>query len=118
MSYVIMKDLYLKGVGYGSSFVAETYHDFGYVGMMFGSIVIGLLIALFTRMLTAKHILVIAAALIMARMMLFIPRASTIAFIIDTFSPANIFTVLVIFGLERVMRSYFERKRNQHKQEL
>ncbi|WP_262587933.1 O-antigen polysaccharide polymerase Wzy family protein [Staphylococcus sp. IVB6181] len=118
ISYVIMKDLYLKGVGYGSSFVAETYHDFGYVGMMFASLIIGILIALFTRMLTAKHIMFIAAALIMARMMLFIPRASTIAFIIDTFSPANIFTVIVIFGLERVLRPYLNRRRNHRKQEL
>lgn len=64
-------------------------------------------------MLTAKHIIVIAIALIMARMTLFIPRASTIAFIIDTFSPANIFTAIVIFAGERVLRPYLIRKRKK-----
>lgn len=113
ISYVIMKDLYLKGVGYGSSFVAESYHDFGYFGVIFGSIIIGLLIGCFTRMLTARHIIVIAMALIMARMILFIPRASTIAFIIDTFSPANIFTALVIFLGERILRPYLNKDKGE-----
>lgn len=113
ISYVIMKDLYLKGVGYGSSFVAELYHDFGYAGIILGSMIIGLLIGWFTKMLTSKHIIVIAIALIMARMTLFIPRASTIAFIIDTFSPANIFTAIVIFAGERVLRPYLNRRRKK-----
>src|SRR5690606_3586624 len=44
ISYLIMPTLYLAGIGYGSSYIAELYADFGYFGIIFGSLFYGLLI--------------------------------------------------------------------------
>lgn len=106
ISYLVMPQLYLKGVGYGSSYVAELFHDFSYIGLILGSILIGILIALFTKLASSGKVLFVLIALMMIRKLLFIPRASTIAFVIDTFSPINIFTILVIFGFAYILKKF------------
>ena len=42
MSYVVRDD-YLDGHGYGSSFILETYADFGYIGMILFALLIGVM---------------------------------------------------------------------------
>lgn len=106
ISYLAMPQLYLKGVGYGSSYVAELFHDYSYIGVILGSIFIGILIGQFTKLATSSKVLYVLIALLMIRKLLFIPRASTIAFVIDTFSPVNIFTILFIFGLAIILKKF------------
>lgn len=106
ISYLIMPDLYERGVGYGSSFIAEWYHDLGMFGVIIGSFLVGVLMVIFTKMFSAKSVLTVTVALLMMRMTLFIPRASSIAFIIDTFSPVNILGVGLILSLYVVLRHF------------
>ena len=106
ISYLIMPDLYERGVGYGSSFIAEWYQDLGMFGVIIGSFLVGVLMVIFTKMFSAKSVLTVTVALLMMRMTLFIPRASSIAFIIDTFSPVNILGVGLILSLYVVLRHF------------
>ena len=106
ISYLIMPALYQRGVGYGSSFIAEWYHDLGMFGVILGSFLVGVLMVVFTKMFSAKTVLTVTAALLMMRMLLFIPRASSIAFIIDTFSPVNILGVGLILSLYVVLKHF------------
>lgn len=106
ISYLVMPEVYLKGVGYGSSYVAELYHDCSYIGLILGSVLIGILIGLFTKLAASSQVLYVLLALIMIRKLFFIPRASTIAFVIETFSPINIFTILFILGFTYILKKY------------
>ena len=49
MSYAAMGDSYLEGHGYGSSFILETFFDFGWLGVVLGALVFGFLTILLVR---------------------------------------------------------------------
>lgn len=49
VTYKVMPYNYLAGIGMGTSYIAEAYHDFGYVGLCLVNMLYGLLIALFQR---------------------------------------------------------------------
>lgn len=101
ISYIIMPDLYLKGVGYGSSYVAELFHDLGFIGLIIGGILTGYLIQIFSKMMGSKSFYLIFLSLIIIRSLFFIPRASWVAYIVDTFTPINViaFIVIIIFSV-------------------
>lgn len=99
MSYLIMPDLYIRGVGYGSSYMAELFHDFGWIGLIIGGMLFGIIIGKFTLEFNNKSIFIVLIVLMMTRAILFVPRASTVYFIINTFIIENIVGVIVIFSL-------------------
>lgn len=47
MSYAALGDTYLEGHGYGSSYVLETYFDYGWIGMALFSLLLGFLMIYF-----------------------------------------------------------------------
>ena len=49
LSYYTDRDYYLQGHGWGSCYVAENYHDWGYAGVILGGIAYGVLISLYGR---------------------------------------------------------------------
>ncbi|SUA57969.1 O-antigen polysaccharide polymerase Wzy family protein [Oligella urethralis] len=109
ISYLIMPDLYLKGVGYGSSYIAEWYHDFGWAGVFIGNFGLGLLLYALTKMLYGRSLVLVFLSLLMTRMMFFVPRASSVAFLIDAFSPINLFAMFLIGFSVLVFAPYCKR---------
>lgn len=97
ISYLIMPDLYLRGVGYGSSFLAEMYSDFTYVGVVVGSFVYGLLLNIINRLYYYKNVLFVTLAFMITRELLFTPRATTLYFLVNVFSPTKILGEGVVF---------------------
>lgn len=77
--YRIPKD-YLNGRGMGSSFVAEAYHDLGYIGIVLFSFIYGLILR-FCSKYNEKSILVKAVILIILSNILISPRAGVDGFI-------------------------------------
>lgn len=74
MSYVILRDRYLSGQGVGSSFVFENYLDWGYIGIILFSLVLGGLLILFVYLLK-KSILIRTVVLVCLTSIFFAPRA-------------------------------------------
>ena len=85
ISYLVMPNLYLMGVGYGSSYIAELYNDFGYLGVAIGSVIYGVLIGKFTTWFQAKNILLVLITLMMLRSFLFTPRSFSFAIVFSQF---------------------------------
>ena len=74
MSYVIKRDDYLNGHGWGSSYLLENYIDFGFIGVVVFSVILGALFLLFTYWLR-KNIMLRVLVLMSLTSIFFIPRA-------------------------------------------
>ncbi|PHG53211.1 O-antigen polysaccharide polymerase Wzy family protein [Bacillus wiedmannii] len=98
VSYVLSPNRYLNGWGYGSSYVAELYKDFSYVGIIIGNFILGIILGLMNK-LFRTGILGAWMCLSMTRLLLYAPRDTFTSFIVSTFSLINILTVfLILFG--------------------
>lgn len=95
VSYLAIPDVYVRGSGYGSSFVAELYVDLGYPGVFLGSVVVGGLTALFTAML-GWGLVARLAALLMIRQLFFIPRGSFTGFLVNAFDLYNLIALVAL----------------------
>lgn len=96
ISYTLDPYRYKNGWGYGSSYIAELNFDFGILGIIIGNIVLGMLLASMTRLFT-KGILGAWLCLNITRAILYAPRSSFSAFIVDTFNLINLITIFIIF---------------------
>ncbi len=79
MSYVA-KDDYLEGHGWGSSYLLETFADWGYLGIIIASILFGMILILMMLALR-KGILLRAITLVGLTSLYFVPRAETTGWI-------------------------------------
>ncbi|MCI6383052.1 MAG: O-antigen polysaccharide polymerase Wzy family protein [Fusobacterium mortiferum] len=77
ISYFIIPKLYVLGHGKGSNYIAELYHDFGYLGVGFFNLILGYFMVILTR-IKVLNILRIALYFLMVKMLIFIPRGSFI----------------------------------------
>ncbi|WP_033827563.1 O-antigen polysaccharide polymerase Wzy family protein [Bacillus andreraoultii] len=99
ISYLIMPTLYLSGVGYGSSFIAELFVDFSYLGVFIGSMIYGSILFILMYILRNSNLILITFALLMTRQILFAPRGAALAFLVSAFSTSKILAVgIIIFG--------------------
>ena len=80
ISYLIDKYKYLNGHGYGSSYLLEGYADWGYVGALILSIILGIVLVRMFYLL-GKNRLLDVILLYMITNMFFIPRAEFTMFI-------------------------------------
>lgn len=97
ISYTVKPLEYLNGHGEGSSYVAEAYQDFGYIGICVINAMLGIFMALFNKIYKIHPIL--TAALFMSfHIMFFIPRASLDYLITYIFNLTAIGGTIVILG--------------------
>ncbi|MBT2616775.1 MULTISPECIES: O-antigen polysaccharide polymerase Wzy family protein [unclassified Bacillus (in: firmicutes)] len=96
VAYILSPSRFINGWGYGSSYIAELYKDFGYYGIVIGNFIVGIILALMTR-LFRKGVLGIWMCLSMTRLILYAPRDTFTSFIVSTFSLINFLTLFVIF---------------------
>lgn len=98
LSYLFMPESYLSGHGTGTSYVAELYHDFGYIGVFLGSILYGWLSA---KTDTYKPGMLIrrSCMFIMITQLLWAPRGSYSGMLTALLSPVTLFVIVFIFGL-------------------
>ena len=92
-----MGDAYLAGGGTGSSYIAELYYDFGYLGVFLGSCIYGLI---FSSITNFKKVGIFGRSLafIIVTQLLWAPRASFSAFLSFIFAPSTIGLLILIFG--------------------
>lgn len=100
ISYLIAPYDYLRGTGYGSSYVAELMIDFGLVGVFAGSVVYGVLLTKASGNLL--HSIPLAfITLMLLKGAMFVPRASFVQPLVDPFAtPSLVALVILVVGVQ------------------
>lgn len=97
ISYLVLPWGYERGRGLGSSYVAETYHDFGYLGVFISSVVYGLYLNLFDHITKLKFWIRILL-LLSINSFLMSPRGETDAFL-SCLLNIQVFVAVFIIGI-------------------
>lgn len=100
IQYNISVSDYFSGYGYGTSFIAEAYHDFGYLGVGAISMLYGFLLSkLYSFKKSVNNVWRIAIALLMLEQFVILPRYSADVILKPFYNLTNVvlFTVIVIF---------------------
>ena len=108
VAYVILGQSYLVGVGTGSSYIAELFYDFGYIGVVIGNFIYGYIIAYINHPVTKNNVFRMSVSFYIITQILWAPRASLTGFLSNLFAPMTIFSFLLVFGLANEMRDRYE----------
>lgn len=88
-----------KGLGVGSSYISELYLDFGYIGLILGSIFYGILFEKLGQWIKNSSTFIAAISLLVLKNLFFTPRASFSFILRDILSETQIITFIFVFGL-------------------
>lgn len=110
VSYLTMPSRFLNGEGTGSSYIAELYADFGYLGVALGSLVYGCFFKKIT-FLSNKNWLSTSVKLYMFLVMLAAPRASYDGFIAQIINVNNILYLIFVYFLAKYGRIKYKLQR-------
>lgn len=80
MSYIAKGEDYLNGQGWGSSYILETYVDYGYIGVVIYSILIAVLLIYVVKLMNKNIFLRMIGLLILTQVFL-VPRAEATGFL-------------------------------------
>lgn len=99
ITYLVMPENYLSGIGLGSSYIAETYLDFGYAGVCIINLIYGVIIAKIYK-ICKSNIWIYALSFMMIKEILFAPRNTALGFITPCLSLINFLTIMFIIILK------------------
>lgn len=104
LAYLYLPHLYLSGIGMGTSYLAESFHDFGWIGIALISLLYGLLLVVAERYLISndKHVFKSAVLLMFVDGILYAPRSETLGFLTYGVN----FTTVCFFALIFVLSSF------------
>lgn len=105
ISYLVDSWSYMKGKGLGSCYIAEVYHDYGYIGIILCNTIYGVILAVLGKGLRNKSWLTGAIALLMIKNILYAPRAEAVAFITSSINMINIATIIIIVIFARGVKT-------------
>ena len=100
ISYFINAESYLSGHGKGSSYIAEVYNDFGYMGIIVCNLIYGMLLAVINILPKSRPIL-ISALFISLRILLYTPRGPAISPISYVVNITTVFPLLFLWGVSK-----------------
>lgn len=106
LTYIHSPSYYLSGRGYGSSYIAEAYHDFGYFGIVLWSFIYSYMLAK-VYSFQGRGIVYISMALQALRYILMAPRNMASAFISEYI---NVYTWMIIVAVTLAVRFILETK--------
>lgn len=96
ITYVESPSFYERGGGMGSSYIAEAYYDFGYIGIVIYSLLYGFVLARIPKW-NSKNIWVSVIALVFLKYIMYAPRARATAFIASAASVSFWPIALIIY---------------------
>ncbi len=85
LTYLMNTELYFNGGGMGSSYIAEVWHDFGYLGVIMCSVLYGYVLAKIPSWM-CRNIWMGVIALVFLKYIMYAPRARTTDFVAATLS--------------------------------
>lgn len=113
LGYTVLGNAYLAGRGTGTSFIAELYYDYGYLGVFCGSMIYGYI---FSRLTLKKNNSVFKRSIIFVVLsqLFWAPRGSFTGFLSQLGSPFVILVFAMTYGLSNIL-TVNERSRRQVK---
>lgn len=96
LAYTIMRSSYLSGRGTGSSYIAELYYDFGYIGIVLGNLLYSFIIYKIST-IDKNHFMSNGYKIMIIPFILWAPRGSFTYFLSQSLSPIIIATFVLIF---------------------
>lgn len=114
MSYLSLQTDYLKGKGWGSSYLLEVYADFGYLGLSIFSFALGVILACMFGLMR-KNFWMRIFALVSLLSIFFMPRAEATGWLTFIFTIQFWVCVIFCFMLSRLLVKYYcMRKENKN----
>lgn len=104
LTYLVKPSSYLAGYGMGSSYIAEVFHDFGYVGVAIINVLYGK-ICTTTSSLKKDSIIRNTIVLMSSYAILTAPRSYADGFISCFFNFSFILTVFLVFVVAKIIKS-------------
>ena len=102
IAYTVMQQSYLSGLGTGTSYIAELYYDFNYLGVFIGNVIYGWIFSKINKTRTNK-LFIRALVFVLITQFLWSPRGSYTAFLSFVFAPSTIITFISIFGIAKLI---------------
>ena len=112
LGYTIMGNGYLAGRGTGTSYIAELYYDFGYLGVFIGSCIYGYIFSLINNF-KKTGIFARSIIFIILTKILWAPRGGYSGFLSFIFAPTTIALLLFVFAAAQI--SYVAHQKTFHK---
>lgn len=104
VTYLYSRAAYLSGHGLGSSYIAEVYHDFGYIGVCISSIIYGKILKKVPDMI-CKNWVVNSVILISFYSLLMTPRDTACKFLASFINLQFLFSLILVWSLASVLKS-------------
>lgn len=101
ISYLVMPDRYVGGEGLGTQYIAEIYVDYSYIGVILYNLVLGFLLAWFNR-LKKENWIGLAFSFNVLKSLIYLPRQSAMAWVVNLLSVPNILAILLVFGYSEI----------------
>ncbi len=105
ISYKVLGEKYLSGRGVGSSYIAEAYHDFGYIGVFLISVLIGVILKF---VFSSRSIIILFIGFYTYNYFLKMPRANFDGFLLEFISIKNILFVVIIMLGQYILSNKFK----------
>lgn len=102
IAYTVMQQSYLSGLGTGTSYIAELYYDFNYLGVFIGNVIYGWIFSKINITRTNK-LFIRALVFVLITQFLWSSRGSYTAFLSFVFAPSTIITFISIFGIAKLL---------------
>lgn len=97
LSYFKIPVDYLKGYGLGSSYIAELYQDFGYLGVIIGNLIYSYLLVKIDDIWDNDNILIMTVKFLIITPVLWSIRGGFSEFLILIFSPMTILMLIILY---------------------
>ncbi len=105
ISYIVLPFGYLHGRGLGTCYIAEAYHDFGYIGIFIFSLVYGIILKKCSNF-NSKNFIKRVMIMVVLGSLLMIPRANADSFISVFLKNEFIFGIILLKILTNIFVKY------------
>lgn len=106
LSYLVMGDSYLMGHGRGTSYVLENYLDFGFLGVVILSAILGRVISCLNSSLFFKSYYIRILALLTMLNLILLPRFTYSGFFYYFFDMKFIISITIMFFIDKLFSEY------------
>lgn len=112
MAYILFPNTFLEGVGCGSSYIAELYHDGGWALLCIGNIILAMVMKKISDILRQKKgVFLQGLSLLLFYNIVNIPRNSCFAWLTGTFSIQNLAVIAVLLILQDIVKRQNKNKK-------